>query len=86
MTLEDFQIGEIFYSGAGPWICVDKGTRSITAVNAFKGFVELIETWKRPFPTIDMITKDYHDIISHSVFWEHDFGGCSKNPKFYGFS
>ena len=33
MTINDFEIGCIFYTGAGKWECTDKGTRTIVAVN-----------------------------------------------------
>ena len=35
MTLSDFTIGCIFWTGTGPWRCTDIGTRTIIAVDLY---------------------------------------------------
>ena len=66
MKLEDFKIGDKFYTATGAWIVSDIGTRTVVAYNAStqpdKG-----ACW---------------DLQDNIVFYEYDFGGCSLDNRF----
>lgn len=43
MELADFNIGLIFFTGSGKWICTDIGTRTITASKIENDIIEDLE-------------------------------------------
>ncbi len=62
MNLEDFKVGEKFYTESGEWVCLDKGTRTVLAIK--KEEYNAIENW------------DCQSDSSLVVFYPYDFGGC----------
>lgn len=70
MNKSDFKINEVFYTGAGKWICTDVGTRAILAIK-YDEFIDLDKGNKSGPPYS----------IAESVFDEYDFDGCRKEMK-----
>lgn len=67
MKLEDFKIGEFFYTGSGKWLCVDKGTWTVVAIMANRA---------------SKIEIGSHSDAQLMVFESIDFGGCSPADRF----
>lgn len=56
MTHDEFVIGERFYTATGPWVCTDKGSRTIIAI-------PFIENWMSGPPhALEERVFDEHDI------------------------
>ena len=62
MILEEFKIGESFFTETGEWICTDIGTRVIVAIKVGDN------DWMHGPPYA----------VPEDVFDEYDIGGCTK--------
>lgn len=71
MDLQDFKINEVFWTGAGKWVCSDIGTRTILAVK----YEEMIEQYGN-------IVDDPVCCIEHP-FHRYDWGGCWATEEEY---
>lgn len=78
MKLEDFKIGETFWTGAGEWVCTDIGTRTVIAVEVreIDQHYELCES--RP-----NLSQADPLLFSETVFNRYDFDGCFKTEEEY---
>lgn len=65
LTFEEFQVGEVFYTGSGAWVCTDKGSRVVVAMR------------KRQF---ERYPEGPPYSVAEDVFDEYDQEGCSQNP------
>ena len=69
MKLEEFKIGEYFYTGSGAWKVIDIGTRTVIAYQVWKrhvGFVKTDPMW---------------DLNNAHVFYPMDWDGCSLEDE-----
>lgn len=66
MKLEEFQVGQTFYTGSGAWVCTDVGKRTIIAAKAS----DLAE-----FPSGPPYS------IAESIFDEYDQQGCTLDAE-----
>ena len=62
MKLSDFKTNQSFFTATGEWICLDVGTRSVTAIK--KSDYNIQEPW------------DQQDHSKIQIFYSFDFGGC----------
>lgn len=91
MKINEFKIGESFFTGSGEWTCTDIGTRSILAVKVGKSitlisFVYDVDTRDskegQHTMTWDVIKTNPFLLGENEVFEEFDFGGCRLEDTF----
>lgn len=62
MDINEFKIGDFFFTGSGRWVCVDKGSLFVLAIKEDK-----INTYVKGEESSDIV-----------IFDRWDFGGCWK--------
>ena len=67
MELEEFKIGDRFFTNSGQWMCTDIGTRTITAVK----YQSYLDSGEKHPP---------YSIVETS-FDEYDIEGCRRANK-----
>lgn len=87
MNLNEFKIGEFFWTGTGKWKCFDIGTKSIVATK-----------WQTEIRHYTVSTKNgsrsEHRVVNpddvqwyeldNVVFFDFDFDGCWATEEEYG--
>jgi len=62
MDINEFEIGDFFFTGSGRWVCVDKGSLFVLAIKEDK-----LNTYVEGEESSDIV-----------IFDRWDFGGCWK--------
>lgn len=74
MEINDFYIGLQFFTGAGKWVCVDKGTHCVIASRLGQ---------EPSYLSVEnMIDPDYWWELTLVIFEPIDFGGCDLQDRF----
>lgn len=84
MKIEDFSIGDQFYTASGKWQCTDIGTRVIVAIKL--GEILIICSNTETGTGEEVLTDDQswfngppYAVVEH-VFDEFSMGGCGLDP------
>ena len=97
MKLEEFRVGEYFWTATGKWRVYDVGQRSVIAMNWEKQQKTMIEC-KGDVETPHEVTIDpqemikdpggiglLEDLIPHQIFYRYDLDGCWASQREYDF-
>lgn len=87
MKLEEFKIGEFFWTGSGKWKCYDIGTKTVIAIkwqkeNANITVTDGLGNFDTEIMAIDPDSAPSY-MLSHSNFYEDDFAGCWSTESEY---
>ena len=66
MKHRDFKVGEAFFTAAGGWMCVDKGSKTVIAYKL----------------TPKSVKEKSWDLQDNVIFYEYDLGGCDRINNF----
>lgn len=84
MEIEDFVVGEYFYTATGRWLVVDKTfQQAILALKEQEYTVAVYdgETKEKTNRTVPWEEAKRHpDLYDVEIFWDYDFGGCQLHP------
>jgi hypothetical protein len=90
MKLEEFVIGEFFWTGGGKWKCFDKGSRTVVALRWETVTRDIIQTVykdgiRQEIPTqrvINPTDASWYELDA-VIFHTYDFDGCWKTEEEY---
>lgn len=91
MKLEEFVIGEFFWTGSGKWKCFDKGTKTVVALKWETVLKEYTVSWYDFYGTRNE-KKEHRVVNPNDVHWteidstilfDYDFDGCWATEEEY---
>ncbi len=72
MTLDEFTIGDHFYTATGKWLCVDKGSHFVIAIKIIEAY-ERDPSWLNGPP---------YSVVARALD-RYDQEGCSKTAPIH---